>query len=65
MKTQDVYSTIYLELEGLDRYNCYTDDAYKEQVDDFIESIKPLAKERARIREKQVTEEVTFADTQR
>ena len=60
--TQDVYSTIYLELEGLDRYNCYTDDAYKEQVDDFIESIKPLAKERARIREKQVTEEVTFAD---
>ena len=60
--TQDVYSTIYLELEGLDSYNCYTDDAYKEQVDDFIESIKPLAKERARIREKQVTEEVTFAD---
>ena len=60
--TQDVYSTIYLELEGLDRYNCYTDDAYKERVDDFIESIKPLAKERARIREKQVTEEVTFAD---
>ena len=60
--TQDVYSTIYLELEGLDRYNCYTDDAYKEQVDDFIESIKPLAKERARIREKQVTEEVTFSD---
>ncbi len=60
--TQDVYSTIYLELEGLDSYNCYTDDAYKEQVDDFIESIKPLAKERARIREKQVTEEATFAD---
>ncbi len=60
--TQGVYSTIYLELEGLDRYNCYTDDAYKQQVDDFIESIKPLAKERARIREKQVTEEVTFSD---
>lgn len=60
--TQDVFSTIYLELEGLDRYNCYTDDAYKEEVDDFIESLKPLAKERAKIREKQVTEEVTFAD---
>ena len=61
--TQDVYSTIYLELEGLDRYNCYTDDAYKEQVDDFIESIKPLAKERARIREKQVTEEAGIAES--
>ena len=60
--TQDVFSTIYLELEGLDRYNCYTDDAYKEEVDDFIDSLKPLAKERAKIREKQVTEEVTFAD---
>jgi len=60
--TQDVFSTIYLELEGLDRYNCYTDDAYKEEVDDFIDSLKPLAKERAGIREKQVTEEVTFAD---
>lgn len=59
---QDVFSTIYLELEGLDRYNCYTDDAYKEEVDDFIDSLKPLAKERAGIREKQVTEEVTFAD---
>ena len=60
--TQDVFSTIYLGLEGLDRYNCYTDDAYKEEVDDFIDSLKPLAKERAKIREKQVTEEVTFAD---
>ena len=60
--TQDVYSTIYLELEGLDRYNCYTDDSYKEQVDDFIDSLKPLAGERARIREQQVAEEVTFAD---
>ncbi len=60
--TQDVFSTIYLELEGSNRYNCYTDDAYKEQVDDFIDSLKPMARERAGIREKQVTEEVTFAD---
>ena len=45
--TQSVYSTIYLELEGLDRYNCYTDEAYKEEVDGFIDSLKPLAKERA------------------
>ena len=60
--TQEVYSTIYLELEGLDRYNCYHDDAYKEQVDDFIDNLKPLAAERAKAREKQVAEEITFAD---
>jgi hypothetical protein len=55
--TQEVYSTIYLELEGLDRYNCYMDEAYEAHVDDFIESLKPLAGERARIREKQVAED--------
>ena len=60
--TQEVYSTIYLELEGLDRYNCYMDEAYEAHVDDFIESLKPLARERARIREKQMAEDVTFAD---
>ena len=31
-------------------------------MDGFIDSLKPLAKERAGIREKQVTDEVTFAD---
>ena len=60
--TQEVYSTIYLSLEGLGQYNCYTDDAYKEQVDAFADSLEPLAKERASIREKQVSEEVTFED---
>ena len=60
--TQEVYSTIYLTLEGLERYNCYTDDAYKDRVDDFIDSLKPLAEERAAIRKKQVSDDVTFTD---
>ena len=60
--SRDVYSTIYLTLEGLDRYNCYTDDAYKDQVDEFIDSLKPLAVERAAIRKKQVSDEVTYTD---
>ena len=60
--SRDVYSTIYLTLEGLDRYNCYTDDAYKDRVDEFIDSLKPLAKERAAIRKKQVSDEVTYTD---
>ncbi len=60
--SRDVYSTIYLTLEGLDRYNCYTDEAYKDRVDEFIDSLKPLAKERAAIRKKQVSDEVTYTD---
>ena len=60
--SQEIYSTIYLRLEGLEQYNCYKDDAYKDQVDAFIDSLEPLAKERAALRKKQVTEEVTFTD---
>lgn len=60
--TQEIYSTIYLTLKGLEQYNCYTDDAYKDQVDAFIESLKPLAAERAAIRKKQVSDEVTYTD---
>ena len=60
--TQEVYSTIYLALEGLEQYNCYTDDAYKDRVDDFIDSLEPLAKERAAIRKKQVSDDVSFTD---
>lgn len=60
--TQDYYSQIFLELEGLAAYNCYRDDAYEEHVDAFIEEIKPFAKERARIRSSQVSEDLSFAD---
>ena len=60
--TQEIYSTIYLTLKGLDQYNCYTDDAYKDRVDDFIDSLEPLAKERAAIRKKQVSDDVSFTD---
>ena len=60
--TQEVYSTIYLELEGLSKYNCYTDDAYIDAVDAFIEEMKPFAKERAAIRKEKVSEQVTFSD---
>lgn len=60
--TQEYYSTIYLELEGLSQYNCYTDDIYSEKVDAFIDGLEPLAKERAEIRREQVSHDVTFAD---
>ena len=60
--TQEIYSTIYLTLKGLEKYNCYTDDAYKDQVDAFIDGLKPLAVERAAIRKKQVSDGVTYTD---
>ena len=59
---REVYSQIYLELDGLSRYNCYRDDIYEEKVDAFIDEIKPFAKERAGIRREQVTHEATFTD---
>ena len=59
---REVYSQIYLELDGLSRYNCYRDDTYEEKVDAFIDEIKPFAKERAGIRREQVTQEATFTD---
>ena len=60
--TQEVYSTIYLELEGLSRYNCYTDDAYIEEVDAFIDGMESFAKERAKIRKEEVSRKITFSD---
>ena len=60
--TQDYYSTIYLELEGLNRYNCYRDDAYIDEVDSFIDGMEGFAKERASIRRAEVSEKVTFSD---
>ena len=60
--TNEVYSTIYLELEGLDGYNCYTDDEYAEAVDAFTEGMEPFAKERAAIRKEEVSRKVTFSD---
>ena len=60
--SQDYYSTIYLELEGLDQYNCYRDDEYQEKVDEFIDMLEPLAKERARIRREQISKDTTFTD---
>ena len=57
-----IYSQIYLELEGLSKYNCYRDKTYEEKVDAFIEEIEPLAKERAAIRREQVSQEATFTD---
>ena len=59
---REVYSQIYLELDGLSEYNCYRDDTYEEKVDAFIDEIKPFAKERAGIRREQVTQEATFTD---
>ena len=60
--TQDYYSQIYLELEGLSQYNCYRDDEYEDLVDAFIDEIKPFSKERARIRKSQVSDDMSFAD---
>ena len=60
--TQDYYSSIYLELEGLSQYNCYLDDAYTERVDAFIERLKPLAKERASHRHDQILRETSLTD---
>ena len=60
--TNEVYSTIYLELEGLDGYNCYTDDEYTEAVDAFTDGMEPFAKERAAIRKEEVSRKVTFSD---
>ena len=60
--TAEYYTTIYLELEGLERYNCYKDAAYEEAVDNFMDSLEPLAAERARIRKSQVRRDVRFTD---
>ena len=60
--TSEVYSTIYLELEGLSRYNCYTDDAYIEEADAFIDGMEDFAKERAALRREEVSRKVTFSD---
>ena len=60
--TNEVYSTIYLELEGLSRYNCYTDDAYIEEADAFIDGMEDFAKERAALRREEVSRKVTFSD---
>ena len=60
--THEVYSTIYLELEGLDGYNCYTDDENTEAVDAFTEGMEPFAKERATIRKEEVSRKITFSD---
>ena len=60
--TQDYYSSIYLKLEGLDQYNCYRDDEYQEKVDEFIDALEPLAKERGRIRREQISNDTTFTD---
>ena len=60
--TRNVFSTIYLRIEGLAELNCYRDDRYEKAVDDFVEKLKPLAKERAKIRRRQVSEEAAFTD---
>ena len=60
--TQDYYSSIYLKLVGLDQYNCYRDDEYQEKVDEFIDVLEPLAKERGRIRREQISNDTTFTD---
>lgn len=60
--SSDIYSTIYLRIEGLTELNCYRDDSYEESVDAFAEEIEVLAKERAKIRRDQVSKDVTFAD---
>ena len=59
---QAYYTSIYLRLKGLSKYNCYTDDAYMDSVDSFIDRIEPLGKERAAERKKQLMHEVTLTD---
>ena len=59
---RDVYSTIYLRIEGLEELDCYRDDSYIDRVDAFADGMKPLARERARIRREQVSRDVTFTD---
>ena len=59
---QAYYTSIYLTLKGLSKYNCYTDDAYMDSVDSFIDRIEPLGKERAAARKKQLMHEVTLTD---
>ncbi|MBR3367043.1 MAG: ABC transporter permease [Lachnospiraceae bacterium] len=60
--TAPYYTSIYLELEGVQGWNCYTDAAYEEAVDDFIDRMEPLAKERARLRRDQIRSDMTFTD---
>ena len=60
--TSEVFSTIYLRISGLEDLNCYRDEEYNDRADAFAESLKPLAKERAKIRREQVAKDVTFTD---
>ncbi len=60
--TADYYTTIYLEVEGLQALDCYTDEAYGQAVDDFTETLEPLAHERAALRKKEISDGVTLTD---
>ena len=60
--TVDYYTTAYLKLEGLEAWNCYTDDAYEDAVDDFIDRLEPLGRERAAMRREQLLRETTITD---
>ena len=59
---QDYYTSIYLTLQGVSAYNCYTDEAYIDTVDAFIDTVEPLGKVRARERREQLIHDATLTD---
>ena len=59
---QEYYTSIYLTLSGLSGYNCYTDAAYIDAVNAFIDDLEPLGEERAALRRSQLNRDATLSD---
>ena len=56
----EAYTDLYLQVEGMEELLCYS-DAYTDAMDDFKDSLEPLAEERAKLRGESLLDEANTA----